>query len=521
MEQEAKYRLLDQVKPKHIEHMDWQEYTLGERVSKQLCDTILDTADRRLSAQKHSLRVRQDGDNYLLTLKTAGELVGAIHSRQEIEVPIRAEHVQQRASWPEAIGGPIEELISGAELQPILEIRNKRRVWLVQKQGLEVAELALDRGTIYAGERSLEFHELEIERKGHGSLEDIEALAAFLSTTLPMQPEKLSKRERGSMLLEQRENVPALAAVELLTPMTPAANLAEAGRSIVAMHAQKLHEMLPIARIGEDPEGVHKSRVSIRRIRAVLAALSEAVYDPAEVKKLRRGLKHLAQTLGEVRDPDVFLIKLHKDSDQLPPAAAAQMEPLIAMMQQRRDQGRKYLLASLDKAKTQRLLERLDTFVATEGAGVRPFDGAEAEMPRTLVRHWAGSMLWSHYERVRAYEVNLASAAPETLHELRIEIKYLRYTLELFMDALTEEAAALHEQLVAAQDHLGDIQDAEVALELVDQILKDHPDAEALYAYRTRRSHERTALVERVPKAVGPILGLPFRRRLASVISKL
>lgn len=46
---------------------------------------------------------------------------------------------------------------------------------------------------------------------------------------------------------------------------------------------------------------------------------------------------------------------------------------------------------------------------------------------------------------------------PETLHALRIECKYLRYTLEFFQEVLDHSVAALIRQVIAVQDHLGEI----------------------------------------------------------------
>jgi len=46
----------------------------------------------------------------------------------------------------------------------------------------------------------------------------------------------------------------------------------------------------------------------------------------------------------------------------------------------------------------------------------------------------------------------------------RVEVKHLRYALELFEPALGEQAQPLLVALVAAQDHLGELHDAEIAL---------------------------------------------------------
>ena len=49
--------------------------------------------------------------------------------------------------------------------------------------------------------------------------------------------------------------------------------------------------------------------------------------------------------------------------------------------------------------------------------------------------HRAASRIWAAYEQVRAYEPVLRWADVETLHELRIAGKWLRYTLEFAREA--------------------------------------------------------------------------------------
>ncbi len=521
MEREAKYRAVKRIRPKQIEGLDFAPYTLGERVTAELRDTVLDTAERTLSNQRYGLRVRRTADQTLLTFKAPGSVSGAVHSRPETEAEIPAAVRNDRRHWPAEIAAPVQELVGDAKLQALLTVRNRRRTWQVARAGVVVAEIALDRGTITADDRSMPFHEVEIELKGAGSDSDLAALEACLTANLLLVPEGRSKLKRGLLLLDHNEQAEEITLAAERTPMRPTADLAEAGRTVLAQHLQKLHTAWPIARAGEDPEGVHQMRVATRRLRAVLAALAETVYDPAEVRKLRRGLRIWATALGEVRDPDVFLAALDSSAAALPAEATAQLAPLRAVLVERRERGRKGMLNLLDSKKTAAFAQRLDAFVLTEGAGVRESTAEEAEQERTLVRHWAGTLLWSHYERVRAYEGGLDAAAFITLHHLRIEIKHLRYTLELFRAALGDEAAALHKQLVAAQDHLGEIQDAQVAIDLVDQVLLEHPDATPLQTYRAQRVSERDQLAASASEVVGQIIGLPFRRRLASLISKL
>jgi CHAD domain-containing protein len=55
----------------------------------------------------------------------------------------------------------------------------------------------------------------------------------------------------------------------------------------------------------------------------------------------------------------------------------------------------------------------------------------------------------------------------ELLHQLRIDVKIMRYNLEFFRDVLGKESKILIQVLKDLQDNLGDMHDASVAIELL------------------------------------------------------
>ena len=63
---------------------------------------------------------------------------------------------------------------------------------------------------------------------------------------------------------------------------------------------------------------------------------------------------------------------------------------------------------------------------------------------------------------VRAFDAILHQATLEQFHALRIEFK-LRYTLEYFREVLGEDVKAVINEIKKLQDHLGDLNDANVA----------------------------------------------------------
>ena len=143
------------------------------------------------------------------------------------------------------------------------------------------------------------------------------------------------------------------------------------------------------------------------------------------------------------------------------------------------------------------------------------------------VRDTAGSRILASYEHVRAYEPVLRWADVETLHELRIAAKWLRYSLEFVREALGKDADQLIARVTALQDHLGLMHDADVAAHLARDFLVDRAgdlsDAEssAIGRYLVNRERE----VNRLRRGVGVpwrgVSGVWFRRGLGRALAGL
>jgi CHAD domain-containing protein len=255
-------------------------------------------------------------------------------------------------------------------------------------------------------------------------------------------------------------------------------------------------------------------RVATRRLRAMLEVLT-VVYDAQTVSRLRKALKRLAASLGAVRDADVWIHAIDTYTAERSPEERAGMMPLMQTLVARRDIGRRNLERELDAPRTRQLRESVEGFVSTPGAGVR------SEGMATRVRDRAGSALWERFEAIRAFEPVMPVAPVETLHEVRIAGKHLRYTFELFDDALPDDARKLRAELVSMQEHLGALHDADLSIPFVDALLAEDSGNEVLRGYRA--SLEQTAHVERRrSEGSWEVLNNPtFGQRLAAVIAAL
>jgi triphosphatase len=310
------------------------------------------------------------------------------------------------------------------------------------------------------------------------------------------------------------------AAESRLSGATP---IAEAGRDYLAAQLKKLREAEPIARDGKDREGVHDMRVATRRLRENLRLLGEAGFNPTETGALRQKLKPLTRTLGKTRDTDVFLEHLDTYDAQLPVDQRAGLAPLRKVLNKRYKRRHKALLKLLDDPKTKKLFDRLDRFSSDDNITLDTTSLAPAAVAPELVRHFAGSLIWQRYEAVLAYDTAVnPETSQETLHQLRMTFKRLRYTLEFFEEALSPTAKSLHQQLVEAQDDLGALHDDYSAdIYMNKTVLNGKKPDQALLNYRDSREADSLKLRVSFWQKWRLLSGPKYKRQLAAEIAGL
>jgi len=199
------------------------------------------------------------------------------------------------------------------------------------------------------------------------------------------------------------------------------------------------------------------------------------------------------------------------------------LEPLVAEWRSQRDVARAILIRELDSKGYRRFVDDYRTFVLSPGMGAAIVGPTEPHH----VRDTAGSRIQLAYEQVRAYQSVLRWADVPTLHQLRIAGKWLRYTLEFVKEPLGPEATLLIERVVVLQDHLGLLNDAEVAATMARALLVERAgqlteaETAAIGRYLVSREREVTRLHR---SASGPwrgVSGPVFRRALGRAIAAL
>jgi CHAD domain-containing protein len=263
-------------------------------------------------------------------------------------------------------------------------------------------------------------------------------------------------------------------------------------------------------------------RVATRRQRAAWRVFGGS-FRAGRTKNHRARLREVASRLGAVRDLDVQLEGADAYRADLPGTEQRALEPLLGAWRTHRDEARRLLVRELDSDGYRRWLDDYAEFVRHEGTAVKATGPTEPHR----VRDTAASRILEAYEHVRAYEPVLRWADVETLHELRIAGKWLRYTLEFVREALGPDADGLIARVTALQDHLGLMHDADVSAHLARDFLVGNAGAlsdlesAAIARYLVNREREVTRLQRTVGRAWRGVAGLAFRRALGRALAGL
>ena len=195
-------------------------------------------------------------------------------------------------------------------LQPVFETDIRRTVRNLRQAGETLVEAAIDVGRVFAGEKTQDISELELELK-QGTPGTLYRLALDLLATVPFIISGESKAQRGQRLRTGKAPMAVKSGPPLLDWDGPVSN---AVRRIIGAALGHLLANQPASTAG-GIEGVHQMRVGVRRLRTVLVLFGKHL-EPHALRHFDAELKRLGQVLGNARDWDVFCTQILPEAEK-------------------------------------------------------------------------------------------------------------------------------------------------------------------------------------------------------------
>ncbi len=463
-----------------------------------------DTADGLLAAHGMALRLRREGAQWVQTFKTSSGTALALRTRGEWEQPVATAELD----WDALAATPLAALNDFAQLrqrvQQVFAVNFDRQSWALRFDDGTRAMASLDHGEIVCGEpatrRTAPIDEFELEFES-GRPSTVWKFAQALSCRVNLVPLAISKGERGSALASDAAPTPRKAETPELGPTLDAhAALALAlGAPLAAL--QHNLRLLDFA----DPEFVHQARVALRRMRSVLQAFDALVRHKAlkrDMARLAKPLKTLGRLLGAARDADVFVNETLGTMAAQWPQSLQQVagitdgiDAIAADAAERQRRAHAAVRAWIATPACGRLLLAAERLV---------FDAAHKRAKRNEpLGTELAPLLARQHDRVQHAAAALTRQGAAERHRLRIEVKRLRYLLDIALPLWPKASSRDYRKALASlQARLGTLNDlAAAGLQLAAQHAP--PALCALWA-----EHERKRLDAVLPKVARRLAAL-------------
>ncbi len=419
-----------------------------------------DTADLRLMRWGVTLRHRHD------TVGGAGA-----ESAWTVKLPDKADGValvRTELSWPGPYGPVPAEVASlvralarGGRLEPVATLVSERqRVELTDGTGgaggagggTKLGEIDDDTVSVMDGGRLVNrFRQIELELSDAATDELLDAVLHALTRAGAVAGDDRPKvvRAIGARAADPPDVVVA--------PLDSDATVAAVVAAAIGAGVTRIIRHDPGVRLGDDPEHVHQARVGTRRLRSDLRTF-RPLLDEEWTRSARDELGWLAGALGEVRDADVLTGRLLGQARTLDGADSKAAAALLQRIAIERDEARLRLLAVLA---SDRYVALLDSLV--RAANDPPLSAEEAPGDRKAAAVLA-PLVRRPWKQLAHHVAQLPDDAPDdSLHQVRIRAKRVRYAAEAVAGVIGKPAQKLADAVAAVQDVLGDMHDAVVA----------------------------------------------------------
>ena len=206
-----------------------------------------------------------------------------------------------------------------------------------------------------------------------------------------------------------------------------------------------------------DTEFLHDYRICLRKIRSVLSLVKD-VYPVDETQRIRKILGDLARQTNRLRDLDVYLLARDEYLEFLPPELRPALNEMFADYSAEREVEVRHTVAKMCAHSTRQQLLKIENYFSEESWHKL---SAAADLP---VGPLVFRCIYKRYRKIRRISAGIGAETPdETVHEVRIECKKLRYLLEFFSELIPkDDGAAMQKILRRLQGRLGDFNDASV-----------------------------------------------------------
>jgi triphosphatase len=441
------------VTPQALRRLAKHPALAGEVAAVTYKATYFDTPGLDLRKQGLSLRVRKEGDRFVQAVKRVrGE---DMFARDEWETEVVSANLDLAALDATPVAKALDS--DYAALGPIF-VSNVTRASRNLAFDADVISVTIDSGKLMAGKATAPVLEMELELKA-GEARTLFKLARDLFENAPIRLSLLTKSDRGFALAGVER---ARAGKASATPLAPEMSVAEAFRRIARSCLVQIVSASEVLQREPTAEGVHQTRIGLRRLRTAMKIFQPAV-DDGRTDWIEQEVRWIAGELGDARALDVFL------EEGFTPVAGTLSDNRAAARYG--DSLNSARLAAYDKALIAVASPRFARLTLEIALWVEDGDWLRSPDREAVLQSPIGPFAADALDRlrttVRKRGEGLKDLAADRRHKLRIRTKRLRYATQFFEKAFGDVDGKRRRRFVAAlkslQESLGKLNDLATA----------------------------------------------------------
>ncbi len=253
-----------------------------------------------------------------------------------------------------------------------------------------------------------------------------------------------------------------------------------AGRTIVEK-LDRLVAAVDRVRSVEDPEAIRDLRVASRRLRSTLQ-LFRPLYGCSEYGRLVKAIGEVTRSLGRARDLDVHITELTREAAAMPAAQRGILLGLVHRLTTERQTAQMRVEAALERITRFDPMARFSRICTIQAARPTAISKADHVKHMAIPPHRvsvdpvgypiAGLIAERVRDLIRWERFLKDPSRVSELHSMRIAVKRLRYSLEVYGAAAGDRAAEAQGHLKRLQDILGAIHDLDVIVPILSGALR-------------------------------------------------
>lgn len=264
----------------------------------------------------------------------------------------------------------------------------------------------------------------------------------------------------------------------------PSNTLGDWAKIALEKHFQKTIQYEEDVLSDRDPEALHQMRVGMRRLRSAAKGFAPALDLPKAARHSQIG--KISRSLGSLRDLDVLLETLETDyKDALPDGEKEEFKRALTLLKSERSQAFDAVKETLNGEIYLSFKNSLAEWLTHPNYGEMSLLPIQDILPDLLLPEVSDLFLhpgWLLGIKTKKGKVKIDNLTEteveelfknqgETLHDIRKQVKRVRYQMSLFTKFYGEAYSEYVQDLKAIQEVLGKMQDSVVLAETLSRVL--------------------------------------------------